>query len=117
MEQIECFGQGIAQFLVLSGIFAQIDLRLTVARIAVILAAGLKIGVGFVVVFVQYGHTQFVSQLPAGLVVGILRMRSGSGRTDDDNLRMSLLNLLVHVAEPFGKLGRNLLLVTYTQIL
>ena len=39
MEQVEGFGQGVDELLVLGGIFAQIDLGLAVAGIVVVLAA------------------------------------------------------------------------------
>ena len=74
MEQIETFGKGVDEFLVLRGILAQIDFRFTVTGIGIILALAEEIGVGLVVMFVDDRHTNLVSQFPTSIQVAIARM-------------------------------------------
>ena len=104
MEQIESFGQSIYQFLVLGRIFTQIDFRLSVAGIIVVLPARQEIVVRLIVVLIKDGQTYLFSQFPAIVEVWIARMRTRSGRTDDDNLRMGFGDALIDILETLDKL-------------
>ena len=66
---------------------------------------------------VDDGHTQFCGQFPAVFQVGVAGMRTGAGRTHDDNLGMSFGDALVDITETLCKFRCNLLLVAQTQIL
>ena len=48
MEQIETLGEGVDQFFVLGGILTEIDLRLAIAGVTVVLALIQEVGVGLV---------------------------------------------------------------------
>ena len=74
MQEIQSLCQGINEFLVLGGILTQIDLRLPVTGIIVILPAGEEIITRLIIVLVQDGHSKFISQFPSGLEVTVARM-------------------------------------------
>ena len=61
MEQVEGFGQGIDELLVLGGIFAKVDLGLAVAGIVVVLPTGEEVVARLIVVLVEDGSCQDVS--------------------------------------------------------
>ena len=117
MEQVESLGQGGVKLAVLSGILAQIDLRLAVAGITVVLAAAEEIGQRLVVMLVDDGHAKLVGQLPPVLEVGVAGMGARAGRANDDNLGMRLGYALIDVLEALAELGRDAFLVAEAQIL
>ena len=114
MQQIQTFGQGVDEFLVLSGILTQVNLGLAVAGIAVVLALVQEVGVGLVVVLVEDRHIEFLGQLPTVLIVAVIGMRARTGCAHNHNLWMSLGNTLVDILEALAELGRDALFVTNT---
>ena len=104
MQQVEAFGEGVDELLVLGSILTKIDLRLAVARILVVLAALEEVLVRLVVVFVEDGQADFLCKLPAGFEVVVAGMRARACCTDDDDFGMSLGDLLIHVLEAFDEL-------------
>ena len=66
---------------------------------------------------VENGHAEFVSKFPTSLVVRITLMGTGTSRTHDDNLRMSLHHAFIYIFKALDELRRDLLLVTDTEIL
>ena len=117
MEQIKTFGKGIDQFLVLSCILAQIDLRLSATRIVIILAFVQEEVVLLVIVLIEDRHTKLVGEFPASLIVGVACMRTRSGSTHDDNLRISLRYAFIYIFKALDELRRDLLLVADAEIL
>ena len=71
MEQIKTLGQSVDELLVLGGILTQIDLRLAVAGIFIVLALVEEVVVGLVVVLVDDGHAEFLSELPTIVEVAV----------------------------------------------
>ena len=124
VHQVDGFGEGITPLVhltvatVLHGVLTQIHLALLVlVEVTAVLTRIDEHLTGVIVVLVDDGKPNLLSQLPGILIVGIACMRTRSGGTDDDYLGMLLRDFLVHVLEALGKLGRDLLLVADTQIL
>ena len=117
MEQVETLGQRVDELLVLRSVLAQVNLRLAVAGIAVVLALREEVAVRLVVVLVDDGHAQFVGQLPTVLQVGVAGVRAGAGSTHDDDVGIFGRHLIIYILEAIGKRRRNLLFVAQSEVL
>ena len=56
MQEVECLRECIDEFLVLGGIFSQINLSLAVTGVLVILATLLEILIGFIIMLIDNRH-------------------------------------------------------------
>ena len=116
MKQIQSLGKGVDKLLILSGILSKINLCLAVTWISIILTTLQEIRIWLVIVLIDDRHTQLFCQLPSCFIVRIVLMRTRTGCTNDDNLRMSLSNTLIDILEAFTELRRDLLFIADTQI-
>ena len=71
MEQVKTLCKGIDEFLVLGSILTQVNLRLAVAWVVVVLALGEEEVVRLIVVLIEDGQVDFLCQFPASIEVRI----------------------------------------------
>ena len=74
------------------------------AWVIVVLTTGQEVVAFFVIVLVDDGHAQLVSQLPAILQVGIAGVRARTCCAYDDDFGVLLHDFLIHVTETLTEL-------------
>ena len=117
MEEVETFGEGIDELLVLGGILTEIDLRLAVTGIAVVLAALQEVVALLVVVLVDDGHGCLVSEFPACLEIGVVGVGARTCGADDDNVGIGLAHAFIYILKALSEFGGDLLLVADAEVL
>ena len=65
MQQVESFCKSIDELLVLCGIFTQVNLCLTVARILIILATFKEVSARFIIMLIKDWKTDLICKLPS----------------------------------------------------
>ena len=117
MEEVETFGEGIDELLVRGAVLTEIDLRLAVTGIAVVLAALQEVVARLVVVLVDDGHGGLLSEFPACLVVGVIGVGARTSGADDDNVGIGLAHAFIYIFKALSEFGGDLLLVADAEVL